>query len=106
MTASSNTGWSGRRDLNPRPLGPEPSALAKLCYVPDPTACDQLLNHTFLRARKNSITPGMIDRITIVNSTIAKLFFTHGSPPNHTPPRMKIATHNTPPMTLYARNFP
>ena len=26
--------WSGRRDLNPRPLGPEPSALAKLRYVP------------------------------------------------------------------------
>ncbi len=26
--------WSGRRDLNPRPLGPEPSALARLRYAP------------------------------------------------------------------------
>lgn len=26
---------SGRRDLNPRPLGPEPSALAGLRYAPN-----------------------------------------------------------------------
>ena len=26
--------WSGRKDLNLRPLGPEPSALAKLSYAP------------------------------------------------------------------------
>ena len=26
--------WSGREDLNLRPLGPEPSALTKLRYAP------------------------------------------------------------------------
>jgi hypothetical protein len=71
--------WSGRRDLNPRPLGPEPSALAKLRYVPNPTS---LLNHTFWRARKNSITIGKIDKKMMANSTIPKWVFTHGSPPN------------------------
>ena len=29
--------WSGREDLNLRPLGPEPSALTKLRYAPKNT---------------------------------------------------------------------
>ena len=32
--AAAHEGWSGRRDLNPRPCGPKPHALARLRYAP------------------------------------------------------------------------
>ncbi len=36
--------WSGRADLNRRPLGPEPSALAKLSHFPYNILCGESAN--------------------------------------------------------------
>ena len=39
--------WSGREDLNLRPLGPEPSALTKLRYAPKKDIFELYHNHLF-----------------------------------------------------------
>ena len=49
--------WSGRRDLNPGPLAPQASALARLRHGPNGKQCSRRVWATFLIPGNGSETP-------------------------------------------------
>src|ERR1700733_7443475 len=87
--------WSGRKDLNLRPPGPEPGALARLRYAPTPT-----LRRTFSPERQQQLitassvastrTHGPVQHPLVFNVSTAK----------------KAAGESHPPAAIYRTGFP